>query len=40
MNMAAFIALMMESLRISETQVYFNEITRRCIPEGCHLQGA
>jgi hypothetical protein len=26
----------MEAVRISETSVYFNETTRRCIPEGCH----
>jgi hypothetical protein len=30
-------ALMMETLRSSETSVYFNEIPRRCIAEGCRL---
>jgi hypothetical protein len=29
-----FIALMMEAVRTSETSVYFNEPTRRYIPEG------
>jgi hypothetical protein len=33
-----FIALMMDAVRTSETSVYFNETTRRYIPEGCHLQ--
>jgi hypothetical protein len=28
-----FIALMMEAVRTSETSVYFNETTRRCIEE-------
>jgi hypothetical protein len=28
---------MIETLRISETSVYFNETTRRYNPEGCHL---
>jgi hypothetical protein len=28
---------MMETVHISETSVYFNETTRRYIPEGCHL---
>jgi hypothetical protein len=28
------IALMMETVRTSETSVYFNETTWRCIPEG------
>jgi hypothetical protein len=32
-----FIDLMMEPVRTSETSVYFNETTRRYIPEGCHL---
>jgi hypothetical protein len=32
-----FIALMMEALRTSESSFYFNETTRRHIPEGCHL---
>jgi hypothetical protein len=32
-----FIALMMETVRTSETSVYFNNTTRRHIPEGCHL---
>jgi hypothetical protein len=30
-------ALMMEAVSISETTVYFKEITRRCITEGCYL---
>jgi hypothetical protein len=34
----AFFALMTEAVRTSETSVYFNEATRRCIPEGCHHQ--
>jgi hypothetical protein len=29
---------MMEAVRASETSVYSNETTRRCIPEGFHLQ--
>jgi hypothetical protein len=37
MKMTAFIALMMEADRIIETSVYFNETTRRYIPEGCQL---
>jgi hypothetical protein len=32
------IALMMEAVSNSETSVYFNEITWRCMPEGCRLQ--
>jgi hypothetical protein len=32
-----FIALMMEAVRISETSVYFNETTRRYVPEGYNL---
>jgi hypothetical protein len=31
------IALMMAAVRTSETLVYFNETTRRYIPEGCHI---
>jgi hypothetical protein len=31
------IALMMGTVHASETPVYFNETTRRYIPEGCHL---
>jgi hypothetical protein len=31
----AFIALMTEAVRTSETSVYFNETTRHYIPEGC-----
>jgi hypothetical protein len=27
----------MEAVPTSETQVYFNEIPRRCIPESCHV---
>jgi hypothetical protein len=30
-----FITLMMAAVRISETSVYSNATTRRCIPEGC-----
>jgi hypothetical protein len=33
MKIIAFIALIMEAVRISETSVYFNETTRRYIPE-------
>jgi hypothetical protein len=29
---------MMESVRTSETAVYFNETTRHYVPEGCHLR--
>jgi hypothetical protein len=29
--------MVMEAIRTSETSVYFNETTRRYIPEGCHL---
>jgi hypothetical protein len=28
----------MESVRTSVTSGYLHETTRRCIPEGCHLQ--
>jgi hypothetical protein len=31
------LALMMEEVRTCETSVYFNETTRRYIPEGCNL---
>jgi hypothetical protein len=34
---ASIIAIMMEAVRTSETSVYY-ESTRRCIPEGYHLQ--
>jgi hypothetical protein len=34
----ASIALMMETVRTSETSVCFISISRRYIPEGCHLQ--
>jgi hypothetical protein len=27
----------MEAVRIPETSIYFNKITRRCIPEACYL---
>jgi hypothetical protein len=27
----------MEVVRTSETSIYFNETTPRCIPEGCHI---
>jgi hypothetical protein len=30
-------ALMMEAGRTSNTPVYFNETTRPCIADGCHL---
>jgi hypothetical protein len=30
-------ALIMEAANTSETSVYFQETTRRHIPEGCHL---
>jgi hypothetical protein len=36
---AAIITLMMAAVRTSETSVYFHETTRRCIAEGCHLNG-
>jgi hypothetical protein len=29
---------MMEAVRTSETTVYFDETTRRYIPESCHLE--
>jgi hypothetical protein len=32
------LALLMDSLRTSETSVYFNDSTQRNIPEGYHLQ--
>jgi hypothetical protein len=35
---ASIIALMMETLRTSETSVYYNEITWRNIPEGSNLR--
>jgi hypothetical protein len=35
---ASAIALMMVAVQTSETSVYFNDITRRYIAEGCHLQ--
>jgi hypothetical protein len=28
---------MMKTVRTSETSVFFNECTRRCMPEGCNL---
>jgi hypothetical protein len=31
------ITLKMNRARTSETSVYFRRTTRRCIPEGCHL---
>jgi hypothetical protein len=33
------LALIIEA-HTSETSVYFNKITRRCIPEGSHLQNS
>jgi hypothetical protein len=33
----AIITLMMDAAHTSETSVYFNETTRRYIPEGYHL---
>jgi hypothetical protein len=35
---ACIIALMMETVRISETSLYFNDRTRHYIPEDFHLQ--
>jgi hypothetical protein len=32
---ASIIALIVEAVRISETSVYFDEATRRYIPEAC-----
>jgi hypothetical protein len=37
MKMTAFIALTIKAVSTSETSVYFNQTTRRYIPEGCHL---
>jgi hypothetical protein len=34
----SIITLMVETVRISETSVYFNETTRHCIPEGCIIR--
>jgi hypothetical protein len=34
-SMRAFITLMTETVRTSETSVYFNETIRRCIAEKC-----
>jgi hypothetical protein len=31
------IAVMIEVVHVSETSDYFNETTRRDVPEGCHL---
>jgi hypothetical protein len=36
-DVSPFIALMMEAVGTSEKLVYFNESTRRCSPEDCHL---
>jgi hypothetical protein len=33
-DLKELITLMTEAVRTSETSVYFNETTRRCIPEG------
>jgi hypothetical protein len=33
----SIIRAMMEAAQTSETSIYFNETTQRCIPEGCHL---
>jgi hypothetical protein len=35
--MSSFIAVLMEAVFFSETSVYFNEATRRYIPEASHL---
>jgi hypothetical protein len=35
--MCFWIALMMGAVRTSETSLYFNDTTRRYIPQGCHL---
>jgi hypothetical protein len=37
LRVSIIIALMMQSARTSETSVYFNETTRRYMPEGSHL---
>jgi hypothetical protein len=34
---SSFITLMMEAVHISETSVYFNDTSRRYIPENFHL---
>jgi hypothetical protein len=34
---AGLVALLLEVVRSSETSVNFNDITRRHIPDGCHL---
>jgi hypothetical protein len=36
-NKSSMIALMMEAVRTSWTSVCFNETTRRCMLQGCHL---
>jgi hypothetical protein len=36
-NASIIRAMAMETVRTSETSVYFNEITQRHIPEGCHF---
>jgi hypothetical protein len=33
----SLVKLTVATVRTSETSVYFNESTRRYIPEGCHL---
>jgi hypothetical protein len=33
----SIVIALMEVLRTSETSIYFNETTRRYIPESCHL---
>jgi hypothetical protein len=35
---ASVIALIKESVIISETSIYLNETTQRCIPEFCYLK--
>jgi hypothetical protein len=34
---ASTITMITETVRTSETSVFFSETTRRCIPEGCNL---
>jgi hypothetical protein len=38
MKMTAFMTLMMEAVRTSETSLYFHDFTRCHIPESCHIQ--
>jgi hypothetical protein len=34
---STIIVLKVQAVRTSETSVYFNERTQRCIPQGCHV---